>query len=253
MAKRRHTRKKSRTGNLKRYLIAGSVLVALVVAYLGLKHYHIMFYDDVTPSAKYSVRGIDVSNHNGKVDFDAVASSGISFVYVKSSEGATFKDSKFKSNCRRAKAAGLHVGAYHFFRKDRDGELQARNMIAAAKGLDLDLPMVIDIEDADNANSVPDRIVRNRLADMSRVLKKAGYKVMIYTNGDGKRKYYDTTFKGEYLWLCALKDPDAVNHRGHVIQQFSHWGKCPGVKGKVDLNVFMGNGREWQKWLDEVN
>ena len=88
---------------------------------------------------------------------------------------------------------------------------------------------------------------------MVKVLKQEGYKVMIYTNGDGYRKYYKPNFEGEYLWLCKLSDPDSVSTAGHQFQQFSHRGRVSGVSGDVDMNVFMGSEREWDKWLDKVN
>ena len=113
-------------------------------------------------------------------------------------------------------------------------------------------PLVIDIEDADNNNSVSDRVVISRLKAMASTLKKAGYKVMIYTNGNGMKKYYRPAFKGEYLWLCTFSDPDDVKQRGHTFQQYSHWGSCDGVDGDVDLNIFMGTSREWEAWLEKV-
>ena len=71
------------------------------------------------PSGQQNVvDGIDVSNHNGSIKWDKVAADekGISFVYIKSTEGATYSDPRFHENAKGATAAGLHVGAYHYFR-----------------------------------------------------------------------------------------------------------------------------------------
>lgn len=250
---RKARRRKSRPDYIKRTFVVGGVLIALVMGYYVLRHYRIMFYDHITPGSNYPVRGIDVSVHNGNIDFNKVAAAGNKFVFVKSSEGSSHKDSKFKRNCRKAAQAGLNVGAYHFFRKDRDGVNQARNMLAAVRGVKLDLPLVIDVEDSDNNNSVSDRVVRDRLVAMVREIKKSGHKVMLYTNGNGMEKYYKPCFKNEYLWLCIFKNPDDVKNRGHIFQQYEWKGECPGVDGDVDLDVFMGSTKEWEAWIDEIN
>jgi lysozyme len=63
-----------------------------------------------------SVLGIDVSNHNPPVDWQAVKNANISFAFAKATEGATFKDITFARNWSGMKAAGIMRGAYHFFR-----------------------------------------------------------------------------------------------------------------------------------------
>ena len=85
-------------------------------------------------------------------------------------------------------------------------------------------------------------------------LKKKGFEVMLYTNGDGYKNYIAGNLDGEYLWLCSFKSPGTLHKQyGHKIQQYSHWGTVDGVKGEVDLNVFNGSRGEWEKWLAEVD
>ncbi len=234
-------------------LAAGAVVLAVVTGYLAYKHYGLArFFYDIELGQRYPVRGIDVSSHNGEVDYDKVARAGYSFVYIKASEGATFKDVTFKRHADEAADNGLRVGAYHFFRKNREGDRQAANFMQSIKGTHLDLPLVIDVEDWDNSKNVDTATVNHRLKAMVNALKASGYTVMIYTNGDGRKTYYEPNFKGEYLWLCSFNDPDSIAHLGHTMQQYSHWGKVDGVNGEVDLNVFMGSVSQWNKWLDNV-
>ena len=75
----------------------------------------------------YEIVGIDVSAHNGDIDFDRVKAEGIEFVFIKATEGSTFKDKRFVDNVRKARKAGLKVGAYHFFRFDTPGYMQGLN------------------------------------------------------------------------------------------------------------------------------
>lgn len=71
--------------------------------------------------SRYEVRGIDISAHNGPIDFERIRNEGIDFVFMKASEGSGFKDVAFFDNYRNARKAGLKVGAYHFFRFDEIG------------------------------------------------------------------------------------------------------------------------------------
>ena len=99
---------------------------------------------------QYPITGIDISAHNGEINFSQVAESGIQFVYIKATEGATFKDARFQYNYKNARKAGLKVGVYHFFRFNIDGKSQALNIINSIKGKNLDLPIAIDIEEYTN-------------------------------------------------------------------------------------------------------
>ncbi|MBQ9217343.1 MAG: hypothetical protein IJ724_05505 [Muribaculaceae bacterium] len=230
---------------------AAAAIAALVVLFVKREH----FFHSVPKFnlADYPVRGIDVSNHNGTIDWMLVAQADYQFAYVKASEGKTHRDTAFERNVKSARKAGLRVGAYHFFRKSRDGVEQANNLLGAVAGVELDLPLVVDIEDWDNDSWQDDKVVQQRFRDMVNALLKAGHRVMIYTNGDGYGKFYRPNFPDMDLWLCSFRSPDVLRdtHR-HRIQQYSHWGEVSGVDGDVDLNVFMGSQHEWDTWVDAI-
>ena len=63
----------------------------------------------------YPLRGIDVSNHQGQIDWPRVAKDDVAFAIIKATEGGDFVDKSFARNIEAARAAGLTVGAYHFF------------------------------------------------------------------------------------------------------------------------------------------
>ena len=202
---------------------------------------------------RYPVAGIDVSKHNGEIDFGKVRDDDYQFVFIKASEGKTYRDEAFDRNYREAREAGLKVGAYHFFRKNRTGSEQAENMLGAIKGKTFDLPLVIDLEDDwGNGAAVSRQQALERVMEMIGILNDKGYQVMIYTNLDGYNKYYKDLLADHDLWLCSFTSPDLLPHLPHCIQQFSHEGEVDGVKGDVDLNVFRGSKREWSKYLDQV-
>lgn len=249
--KKSNSRNKRLSRLTQRLMLAGVACVIVLFGFLS-NRYHLferVFRYNITLGKNYPVRGIDISKYNGSVDFKKVADDDISFVYIKASEGVTVKSSSIKSNAKKAREAGLKVGAYHFFRMNRDGGLQAENFMAAVKGVHMDMPMVIDVEDWTNVRTVSRSVVNDRIKVMVNTLKRNGYRVMIYTNGDGKKHYYDVSCKGLDLWLCTFSHPDDVKGKGHVMQQYSHWGRVDGIEGSVDLDVFMGSRSEWKAWL----
>lgn len=100
--------------------------------------------------------GIDVSRHQGRIDWGRVARDDISFAYIKATEGATFVDSRFAENWSNAEAAGLVRGAYPFFTLCADGEAQARNFLRVVPDDPDALPPAVDLELAGNCPARPD-------------------------------------------------------------------------------------------------
>lgn len=203
-----------------------------------------MHYPDPT---KFEVRGVDVSAHNGKIDFDKVAASGISFAIIKATEGGTFKDRRFVENLKKAREAGLKVGAYHFFRFDTPGYMQGLNFLNSVRGRKIDLPLVIDLEEWANPNSQPTPMVLNRLNEMIDHIESHGYSVMIYTNKNGYSRFVKGRLEGYPLWICSLMDePDDVEW---AFWQATHNGRVEGIEHPVDINAFNGSQLEWMEFL----
>jgi len=95
---------------------------------------------------RYDVIGVDVSHHQGQIDWRALAGDGIAFAYIKATEGGNFRDTNFASNWAGAAGAGLVRGAYHFFTPCRTGIDQARNFIATVPRDPSALPPAVDAE-----------------------------------------------------------------------------------------------------------
>ena len=233
-------------------LLGAAALVVLIGAYVT---WHFILPHSVNVDRyRYPVAGIDVSKHNGDIDFEQVSDDDYQFVFIKASEGKTYKDDAFERNYEQAREAGLKVGAYHFFRKNRTAREQADNLLAAIRGKHLDLPLVIDLEDDwGNGATVSRQTAIDRVMEMIDILAGKGYRVMIYTNLDGYEKYYKDLLGDHDLWLCSFTSPDLRPHLPHVIQQFSHEGTGSGIDGNVDLNVWRGSEKEWQRYLDSID
>ena len=243
------TPKKSSRGGKHRALWALGVLLilALLAASLYVLRIRLHHNSSEIVDNDYELVGIDVSSHNGKINFERVSRAGIDFIIIKASEGAAFRDSRFASNYDSAKDNGLAVGAYHFFRFDVDGTLQARNFVETIGDRDFDLPLVIDVEEHGNPYVFLRSKVVRQLRDMVDELTALEYRVMIYTNKDGYYKFIKDNFDDYPLWLCSLNRRPELDW---TIWQYSHWGKVDGIQGGVDLNRFYGNLEQWKNWLN---
>lgn len=223
------------------------VVMALVV-FAGIWAYReFMSTPPYIDRSRFPVAGIDISAHNGMMNLDAAAKSGVEFVFIKASEGATFRDENFRINYTKARHAGLKTGAYHFFRFDVDGVRQAINFLAAVGYRHLDLGLAIDVERHGNPEGIPPDSISLRLTQMVDYLNLMGHRVTFYSNRQGYFDYLHQSFPGSPLWICSFQE-DPINAEW-TFWQYDHHGKVDGINGDVDLNVFCGTRREWENFL----
>lgn len=239
---------------MKRRKVVISVLAVLLlaVAAVGCYELYLRYKAHSTasvelPEGVYSVYGIDISSHNGNIDLQE-ASRVVDFVFIKATEGATWKDDRFEDNYHAAKKAGLKTGAYHFFRFNRSGEAQAVNVMEAIAGKDLDFPLVIDVEEHGNNVDIEPQIVINRLTDMVKLLQRRNIDIMFYTNKKGYYKYISDHFAAYPLWICSFSDPPIG--REWTFWQYSHEGTVAGYKQEVDLNVYNGDAEQFEAFIE---
>lgn len=231
----------------KDIIVAGCFLLVLLLlggaAWLAWNNY--MTTPPFIDTERFPVKGIDVSAHNGMMNLDAAAASGIRFAWIKASEGTNFHDGNFAINVDKARHAGMRIGAYHYFRFDKDGVLQALNFLRAVKGRSFDLGLAIDVEDAGNATGVPLDSITMRLQQMLDFLNLCGHRITFYSNREGYDKYLLENFRGFPLWICSFKQENDMAG-DWIYWQYDHKGKVPGIRGNVDLNVFSGTEEEWE-------
>lgn len=217
----------------------GFVAVLAVLIYAGMWVWDAYRHPEASVDFnRYPVRGIDVSAHNGDVDFEKVADYGIKFVWIKASEGETIRDVKFADNFANATAANLTTGAYHFFRFDCDGVMQAMNLCQALGEAKPDMGVAIDVELENNPDVEDDSIVISNLESMVDYLSMRGYPIVFYSNKEGYVRFIRDRFEDYPLWICSFSDEEPLEDAPWVFWQYSHSGNVPGVTGKCDENVF---------------
>lgn len=180
--------------------------------------------------------GIDLSHHNGRVDWARLGTEPFQFVYLKATEGTDHTDADFQTNWQAATRLGWRVGAYHFYLLCRNGAPQAENFIRQVEVRGGTLPPAVDLEHAHNCQARGGR--EAALAEL-RVFLAAleaeyGQVPVIYTTPAFHAEWLaGEGFEAHPLWLRSLDSPPALPY---AIWQYSMKGKAAGVDGPVDLN-----------------
>jgi len=178
--------------------------------------------------------GIDVSHHQGPIKWPMVAGSGITFAYLKATEGTSFTDSMYPLNVVNAQANGIRVGGYHYFRACSDPSGQASHFIEELRRTPTDLPPAIDIEPG-KCTSQRDRLVTGIKTFITLVRQATGRQVVLYVYPDVESQHQ---IRGEFpnnpQWVRSIgKRPTG----DWWIWQRSDSGTVAGIAGRVDLNT----------------
>lgn len=197
---------------------------------------------------RYSIVGVDVSNHQGKIDWDALAASGVAFAYIKASEGGNFRDKSFARNWSEAKRVGIRRGAYHFFTLCKSAAEQAQNFIEAVPKDPEALPPVVDAEHMGPciATMTPIDHVAMLGEFLGALEKHFDHRPLIYTTAEFDSAMLEGTLDGERFWARSLVVPPNFRRDQWVIWQYHNRGRRSGVNGDLDLNVFRGTRDEFE-------
>lgn len=180
--------------------------------------------------------GIDVSHYQGSIDWSKVAADGIDFAYIKSTEAGDWVDETFATNWEGARAAGLDVGAYHFFTFCRTGADQAANFLRIVPD-DADLPPAVDLEFPNNCSQRPAKadLHRELQVFLDTVEAALGQPVLLYVEDDFDDRYdILANFPGATWERSMWGRPDGDRW---TFWQCSDVAQVDGIDGGVDLDV----------------
>lgn len=203
----------------------------------------------------YRLAGIDVSHHNGPIDWASVKEQGVTFAYLKTTEGLTKIDKDYDEDYDLVKEQEMYVGSYHFFLFNRDGAKQAQFFLENMRFEEGDLPPVVDVEYSPfNIRCMNKKVLQERLKQLDRfdsvVYSKTNRHIVIYTNKQGYEDLIRGNFKDCELWLCDLSgEPNEEKYPDWVIWQYCHKGSVDGIQTKVDMNVFRENMDTFDDWI----
>ena len=204
----------------------------------------------------YPVHGIDASRFQGPIDWPVARAAGVSFAYLKATEGGDRVDAGFAGHWQGAARAGVPRGAYHFYYFCTPAEVQARWFIANVPQERGALPPVADLEWNPQSPTCTFRpapeVVRSEARIFMDILERHyGQRPIIYTDPGFWERNELWRFAGEEVWLraTAAHPTDAYRVEGWSFWQYSATGLVPGVGGKVDVDAFGGSRAEWLAWL----
>jgi GH25 family lysozyme M1 (1,4-beta-N-acetylmuramidase) len=212
-----------------------------------------------TPTQSY-VDGIDVSYHQGTIDWLQVGASGKTFAFVRTSAGSLTADTAYAANYFSAHAVGLAVGSYHFANPDftpNDAGNEAAWFLRNASVIPGDLIPVLDLEVSNGLD--PASLTTWAQTWLSQVSAATGVRPIIYTNPN--------------FWATSMADTDWFARNGYSVLWIANWttasaptvpagnwagsgwslwqhtsaGTVAGISGPVDLDRF--NGSSLPGWL----
>lgn len=193
----------------------------------------------------YSIRGIDISHHQGEIDWQKLASakikeSQVSFVFIKATEGLSLLDENFNDNFYQAREYGFIRGAYHYFKPNVPASKQAAYYLKQVHLEPGDLPPVLDIEETGNLSK--HELQQAALTWLRTVEKRYRVKPILYTGYKFKESYLNAPEFADYpYWIAHYYVPKLSYKGAWKFWQHTDCGRLPGIREKVDLNIYNGS------------
>ena len=210
-------------------------------------------YGDISYPEGYEIHGIDISHHQGKIDWQELKDHGmidefpVRFVMIKATEGATKVDENFEDNFYQAREYGFTRGAYHFYSVHSSAKAQAAFFMRKVKLENGDLPPVLDVEHKPK-NQTDDEFKQSILQWLEIIETHYGVKPIIYTYYKFKMQYLSDPVFDDYPYWIAHYYVDQVEYEGKwKFWQHTDVGRLPGIKGNVDFNIYNGSMYDLRK------
>lgn len=194
--------------------------------------------------------GIDVSSHQGDIDWEAVKAEGVEFVFVRAvyrgyGTGKLVIDEKCLQNIEGAQAVGIDVGVYVFSQAINQAEVleEASTVIGLLDGYTLQLPIVFDVEKVADSSARTNALTVQERTDLTKTfleaVKNAGYQPMFYHNTEMGAMLLDLTQLTEYPKWFAGYNREFYWPYEYDIWQYSETGRVNGINGNVDLDIWL--------------
>ena len=189
-----------------------------------------------------ALKGIDVSQWQGNIDWQKVKGAGVQFAMLRAGYGRNNLDTKFHRNAQGAAAAGIPVGLY-WFSYALNVEIarkEAQYAVELAKKYKITWPIAYDLEYDTVSYAVKNGVtITKSLATQMAIafceeIKRLGYIPMVYTNLDYLNRYFDRSKLPYDLWYAQYASTASVADK--EIWQYSSKGSVPGIAGNVDMN-----------------
>lgn len=205
----------------------------------------LFYYEDGVLQSRF---GIDVSEHQKTIDWQAVADDGVEFALIRlgnrgATEGQLYLDPYFEANFSGATKAKILVGVYFFSQavNVREAREEAEFVLEQLDGRRLDYPVAFDHEYVTGVEGRANRLTGEqvtRCADaFFEVIQAAGYETMLYGNKNDLLRLDDSVLNAHALWYAEYDAKHPTIERDIVIWQYTSHGSVKGIPVRVDLNI----------------
>lgn len=202
------------------------------------------------PPPRKKVAGIDVSSHQGPIDWAQVAESGVEFAMIRLGyrgydTGTLHIDRRAAENLAGAREAGLKIGAYFFSQalNPEEARQEAALALEVLDGLTLDLPLVYDWEfvtESARTGQMTKPVLTECVHAFCGAVERAGYAPMIYFNRELSRTLLDLSEMRRYpFWMAVYSGEPEMEVS---MWQYTDQGRVPGIEEAVDLNWYYPKG-----------
>lgn len=192
------------------------------------------------------LKGIDVSKHNGKIDWKKVKQDGVKFAMIRMGVGSDLKsqdDPRFEENVKGCESVGIPWGAYlySYALNTQQAQSELKHALRLLKGKNPTFPIAFDMEDADGYKKKHGMPSNSRLVDICETfltgIEKAGYYAILYAS----RSWLENQLKSSKLnkfdkWLAEWNT--SPSYKGdYSMWQYTENGIVKGINGYVDMNI----------------
>jgi len=211
-------------------------VLLLVAAVVGVWQYAIRWHPS---DVQFPTQGIDISHHQGVIDWRLLPGQGVDFAYIKATEGSDHRDTNFFENWVGSARAHIPHGAYHFFTLCSPGAAQAANFIAMVPDEPTMLPPVVDLEFMGNCGErlPPDRLRTELSAFIAAIEAHYRKPVTLYLTREFDAGYGISRRYDRKLWLRNLVFEPHWGAQPWSLWQVSNFRNLNGIDGRVDWNV----------------
>ena len=189
-----------------------------------------------------AIKGIDVSEFQGSINWDKVKADGIKFAILKLANiydyDTNYKDSKFETNYKEAKKRGIKLGAYIYNYCNTVDTLKKglKWVIGKLAGKKLDLPLYLDMEDKDIQGETKETLT-NQCNEFAKYVKSKGYQAGVYANVNWlKNELNPNDFDKDISVWVAQYYKECQYTGKYDIWQYASNGKVSGISGNCDMN-----------------
>ena len=232
---------------LNRKIKYGFILITLFTSIIITSFYFTKFKKNTFKSENLNISnsnhlfGIDISHHNGVINWDELTKSKhpIKYVFIKATEGEKLVDRRFHHNWEKATEKGYIKGAYHFYRPDINSATQFNHFSSTVKLNKGDLLPVLDVEKSSRLGR--ENLIKGIRNWVNLCEQKYGVKPIIYSG----RKFYSEFLKDEFsecpLWIASYSNENSIGNIDWDLHQFTEKVIIKGIPEKVDGNNFKGD------------